>query len=114
MGWTVRSPLRVRRPELVVDDPWDLVVRFFIEDRSSLGERSYDGYGQADPLRRTASSWRTSLSLTPRCLRAHRTVPSPITAPEAVMGIRIWFCPPIRQGRRRISTDFLCPPPKTD
>lgn len=54
MRLTVHSPLQIRRPDLVVDDPWDLVLRFFTEDRSSLGEGSYDGYtaGGSSPQNR--------------------------------------------------------------
>lgn len=36
--------LRIRRPDLVVDDPWELIHTFVKEDRSSMGERSYDSY----------------------------------------------------------------------
>lgn len=36
--------LRLRRPDLVVDDPLDLALRFFAEDPSSVGTKSYDAY----------------------------------------------------------------------
>lgn len=36
--------LRLRRPDLVVDDPLGLVLRFFTEDPSSVGTTSYDAY----------------------------------------------------------------------
>jgi hypothetical protein len=38
------SPVRIHRPDLVVEDPWDLVQRFFSLDRSSVASTSYDGY----------------------------------------------------------------------
>ena len=38
------SPLRIRRPELLVENPLDLVLRFFSEDPSSAGPNSYDAY----------------------------------------------------------------------
>ncbi|HEV2033761.1 MAG TPA: DUF6308 family protein [Candidatus Dormibacteraeota bacterium] len=40
----MNQPLRIRRPDLVVDDPWELIHSFINEDRSSIGERSYDSY----------------------------------------------------------------------
>jgi hypothetical protein len=36
--------VRLHRPDLVVDDPWELVRRFFSVDRSSIASTSYDGY----------------------------------------------------------------------
>jgi hypothetical protein len=46
--------LRIRRPDLVVDDPWDLILRFVTADRSSIGAESYDSYiaGGESPLNR--------------------------------------------------------------
>ncbi len=41
---TMPKELRLRRPDLVVDDPLNLVVRFFAEDPSSVGSKSYDAY----------------------------------------------------------------------
>lgn len=40
----MRRPLRFRRPDLLVDDPLELALRFFSEDRSSAGSSSYDVY----------------------------------------------------------------------
>jgi hypothetical protein len=38
----------------VVDDPWDLILRFVNEDRSSMGDNSYDSYiaGRKSPQNR--------------------------------------------------------------
>ena len=38
------SPLRIRRPELLVEDSLKLVLWFFSEDSSSAGPNSYDAY----------------------------------------------------------------------
>src|ERR1700730_6726734 len=38
------EPVRIHRPDLVVEDPWDLVRQFFSLDRSSIASSSYDGY----------------------------------------------------------------------
>jgi hypothetical protein len=40
----MKEPLRIRRPDLVVDDPWELILQFVTEDRSSMGANSYDSY----------------------------------------------------------------------
>ena len=41
-----RSPgsLRFRRPDLIVEDPWKTALKFFTENSSSIGTRSYDTY----------------------------------------------------------------------
>lgn len=46
--------LRIRQPDLVVDDPWELIHRFVTEDRSSMGDQSYDSYiaSGSSPLNR--------------------------------------------------------------
>jgi hypothetical protein len=48
------STLRIRRPDLIVDNPWRLILRFVTEDRSSMGVNSYDSYiaGGTSPLNR--------------------------------------------------------------
>lgn len=38
------ASLRIRRPDLVVDDPWATALKFFTENSSSIGTRSYDTY----------------------------------------------------------------------
>ncbi len=38
------TELRIRRPDLVVPDPYARVLRFFSEDASSIGPLSYDSY----------------------------------------------------------------------
>src|SRR5690349_14802987 len=43
----VVSPLKIRRPELIVEQPWVTVERFFTRDRSSAGPHSYDAYVSA-------------------------------------------------------------------
>ena len=50
----MNAALRIRRPDLVVDDPWELIHTFVQEDRSSMGERSYDSYiaSGASPVNR--------------------------------------------------------------
>lgn len=47
------SRLVIRRPDLVIDDPWGLVQEFFPLDPGSDGDRSYDEYSAAgtDPNR---------------------------------------------------------------
>lgn len=40
----VAEPLRVPRPNLVVNEPFERVVRFFGADRSSASQHSYDAY----------------------------------------------------------------------
>lgn len=40
----MNQTLRIRRPDLVVDDPWELIHTFVNEDRSSRVEQSYDSY----------------------------------------------------------------------
>lgn len=44
MGARSNRTLRLRRPDLIVRDPWPTVLRFFTEDSSSKGVRSYDAY----------------------------------------------------------------------
>jgi hypothetical protein len=44
-GTTLRvKALKIRRPDLIAEQPWTTVERFFTRDRSSVGPRSYDAY----------------------------------------------------------------------
>lgn len=67
------TPLHLRRPELVVDDPVGTVTRFFAEDPSSAGPRSYDAYVTSgrSPANRIVSDDITAINTTMRARSSH-------------------------------------------
>src|SRR5207247_4833557 len=60
------ATLRLRRADLIVRDPWPTVMRFFVEDPSSKGVRSYDAYviGGSSPPNEVVDADVTAINVT--------------------------------------------------
>jgi hypothetical protein len=57
----IDAPLRFHRSDVIVDSPWKTALKFFTEDRSSVGSGSYDAYvmtGGSPPNRITEADVR--------------------------------------------------------
>jgi hypothetical protein len=67
-------PLRIRRPDLIVEEPWQTALKFFTENSSSIGTRSYDTYvtDGASPPNRVVDSDVSAINVTMGARSPHR------------------------------------------
>lgn len=67
------TELRIRRPDLVIADPYTLALKFFLEDPSSVGPLAYDRYiaSGKSPANRIVLEDVVSINRTMRARSAH-------------------------------------------